>query len=117
MFNSFYYALVGIPLQVGTALLMALLLNQQLRGIKFFRLIFYLPVILAGGPAVLLAWRYMFASNGGFVNVTLQIWRKTSSCLTGFIASSFSRRRLQRLSTPESRAAIPLVRSNTRFPL
>jgi ABC-type sugar transport system permease subunit len=72
MYNSFYYAIVGIPLQVGTALLMAILLNQQLRGIKFFRLIFYLPVILAGGPAVLLAWRYMFASNGGFVNVTLQ---------------------------------------------
>jgi ABC-type sugar transport system permease subunit len=72
MFNSFYYALVGIPLQVGTALLMAILLNQSLRGMKVFRLIFYLPVILAGGPAVLLAWRYMFASNGGFVNVTLQ---------------------------------------------
>lgn len=72
MFNSFYYALVGIPLQVGTALLMAILLNQRFRGMKIFRLIFYLPVILAGGPAVLLAWRYMFASNGGFVNVTLQ---------------------------------------------
>lgn len=72
MYNSFYYAIVGVPLQVGTALLMAVLLNQQLRGIKVFRLIFYLPVILAGGPAVLLAWRYMFAANGGFVNVTLQ---------------------------------------------
>src|SRR5690606_18606084 len=72
MYNSFYYAIVGIPLQVGTALLMAILLNQQLRGIKIFRLIFYLPVILAGGPAVLLAWRYMFASNGGFINITLQ---------------------------------------------
>lgn len=72
MYNSFYYAVVGVPLQVGTALLMAVLLNQQLRGIKVFRLIFYLPVILAGGPAVLLAWRYMFAANGGFVNVTLQ---------------------------------------------
>lgn len=72
MYNSFYYALVGVPLQVGTSLLMAILLNQSLRGIKVFRMIFYLPVILAGGPAVLLAWRYMFASNGGFVNVTLQ---------------------------------------------
>ena len=72
MYNSFYYAIVGVPLQVGASLLMAMLLNQQLRGIKLFRMIFYLPVILAGGPAVLLAWRYMFAANGGFVNVTLQ---------------------------------------------
>jgi len=72
MFNSFYYMAVGVPLQIVTSLGMAILLNQNLRGMRFFRLIFYLPVILAGGPAILLAWRYMLASNGGFVNVTLQ---------------------------------------------
>lgn len=68
MYNSFYYALVGVPLQILTALGMALLLNTALRGMRLFRLIFYLPVILAGGPAILLAWRYMLASNGGFIN-------------------------------------------------
>jgi ABC-type sugar transport system permease subunit len=72
MFNSFYYAIVGVPLQIMTALIMALLLNQALRGMSVFRLIFYLPVILAGGPAILLAWRYMLASNGGFINQTMQ---------------------------------------------
>jgi ABC-type sugar transport system permease subunit len=72
MFNSFYYAIVGVPLQVMTALAMAMVLNQSLRGIRLFRLIFYLPVILAGGPAILLAWRYMLASNGGFINVSLR---------------------------------------------
>jgi ABC-type sugar transport system permease subunit len=72
MYNSFYYAVFGVPLQILTALGMAMLLNTNLRGIRFFRLVFYLPVILAGGPAVLLAWRYMLASNGGFINVTLQ---------------------------------------------
>jgi ABC-type sugar transport system permease subunit len=68
MYNSFYYAIIGVPLQVIAALLMAMLLNQDLKGIRIFRLIFYIPVILAGGPAVLLAWRYMLASNGGFIN-------------------------------------------------
>ncbi len=72
MYNSFYYAVVGVPLQIATALGMALLLARPLPGIGVFRLVFYLPVILAGGPAILLAWRYMLASNGGFVNVTLQ---------------------------------------------
>lgn len=69
--NSFYYALVGVPLQIATALGMAMLVARPLPGMGFFRLVFYLPVILAGGPAILLAWRYMLASNGGFVNITL----------------------------------------------
>lgn len=72
MHNSFYYAIVGVPLQIATALLMAMLLARPLPGMPFFRLVFYLPVILAGGPAILLAWRYMLASNGGFVNLSLQ---------------------------------------------
>jgi ABC-type sugar transport system permease subunit len=72
MFNSLYYTVVGVPLQLGAALGMALLLNQNLRGVRVFRLVFYLPVILAGGPAILLAWRYMLASNGGFINEALQ---------------------------------------------
>ncbi len=72
MYNSFYYALLGVPLQILASLVMALLLNASLRGMKVFRLIFYLPVILAGGPAILLAWRYMLASNGGFVNEILR---------------------------------------------
>ncbi|MBI5928974.1 MAG: sugar ABC transporter permease [Chloroflexi bacterium] len=72
MFNSFYYGAIGVPLQIMTSLGMAMLLNREVKGIRIFRTIFYLPVILAGGPAVLLAWRYMFATNGGFVNVSLQ---------------------------------------------
>ncbi|HEX7005041.1 MAG TPA: sugar ABC transporter permease [Trueperaceae bacterium] len=71
MYNSFYYALVGVPLQIVTALGMAMLVSRPMPGIGIFRLIFYLPVILAGGPAILLAWRYMLASNGGFVNISL----------------------------------------------
>lgn len=71
MYNSFYYAIIGVPLQIATALAMAMLLNIQQRGIRVFRLIFYLPVILAGGPAILLAWRYMLASNGGFINESM----------------------------------------------
>src|SRR5690606_25719535 len=54
------------------ALGMAILLNQKIRGIRIFRLIFYTPVILAGGPAILLAWRYMLNAHGGFINSAMQ---------------------------------------------
>jgi ABC-type sugar transport system permease subunit len=72
MFNSFYYAVVGVPLQITAALIMAMLLNNEIKGIRIFRMIFYMPVILAGGPAILLAWRYMLGSNGGFVNESMR---------------------------------------------
>jgi ABC-type sugar transport system permease subunit len=72
MLNSFYYALIGVPLQILAALIMALLLNNEVRGIRFFRMVFYMPVILAGGPAILLAWRYMLTTNGGFVNEAMR---------------------------------------------
>jgi ABC-type sugar transport system permease subunit len=72
MINSFYYALIGVPMQIMASLFMALLLNNELPFIKVFRMIFYLPVILAGGPALLLAWRYMLSANGGFINEALQ---------------------------------------------
>jgi len=77
MYNSFYYALLGVPLQIIASLIMALLLNASLKGMKVFRLVFYLPVILAGGPAILLAWRYMLASNGGFINEILKSGAKS----------------------------------------
>lgn len=72
LFNSFYYTLIGVPLQIIAALSMAMLLNRDIPGIRIFRTTFYLPVILAGSPAALLAWRYMLTGNGGFVNVTLR---------------------------------------------
>lgn len=72
LFNSFYYTIIGVPLQILAALSMAMLLNRNWPGIKLFRTIYYLPVILAASPAALLAWRYMFVSNGGFINNTLR---------------------------------------------
>ena len=48
--NTLYLTLIGVPLAVVVALSIALLLNRKgMRGIGFFRTIFYLPVVI---PAV-----------------------------------------------------------------
>mgnify|MGYP005821953133 CR=1 FL=1 len=40
---TFIYVLVGTPLQLIVALTIAVLLNQGMRGLAFYRSVFYLP--------------------------------------------------------------------------
>jgi multiple sugar transport system permease protein len=71
LLNSLYMTLFGLPVQLLAALGLALLLNAALRGEKFFRMVFYLPVILAGNAAMLLTWRLMLNPNNGVINSVL----------------------------------------------
>jgi multiple sugar transport system permease protein len=69
--NTFIYALMLVPLDVGTALGAALLLNQARQMQGFFRTIFYLPSIT---PAVANAylWVLILNPNDGLLNRTLR---------------------------------------------
>lgn len=42
--NNFKFVLVAVPIQYIIAFGIALLLNQQVRGLKFFRVVFLLPL-------------------------------------------------------------------------
>lgn len=76
--NTLYYTLVGVPLQIVIGLSVSLLLLKKIRGISFFRTVFYLPSIF-GGVAVLLLWSFMLApgnggTNMGFINGALHFF-------------------------------------------
>jgi len=66
--NTLYLTVIGLPLQMGVALLLAVLLNQKMRGERVFRMAFYLPVILGFNTAVLLCWRLMLNTGTGIIN-------------------------------------------------
>ncbi len=66
--NTLYLTVIGLPLQMGVALLLATLLNQKMRGERIFRMAFYLPVILGFNTAVLLCWRLMLNTGTGIIN-------------------------------------------------
>jgi multiple sugar transport system permease protein len=66
--NTLYLTIIGLPLEMGVALLLAVLLNQQMRGERVFRMSFYLPVILGFNTAVLLCWRLMLNTGTGIIN-------------------------------------------------
>lgn len=74
--NTLYLTVIGLPLQIGVALLLAVLLNQKIRGVQVFRMSFYLPVVLGFNTAVLLCWRLMLNTGTGIIN---QILRSLSS--------------------------------------
>lgn len=64
------FLMIGIPLNMFVSLLIAMSLNQQLRGIGFFRTIFYLPTI-CGGVGLFLLWGFIFAPEIGIMNQVL----------------------------------------------
>ncbi len=64
---TFGYVLFSVPLKLGFALFLALILNRGLKGLGFYRSVFYLPSLLGGSVAVAIMWRQIF-SYDGFIN-------------------------------------------------
>jgi multiple sugar transport system permease protein len=67
------YVFTGVPLQLALALLVAMFLDKGLRGMSFYRSIFYLPSLLGGSVAIAILWRQVFG-NDGIVNSFLAIF-------------------------------------------
>ncbi len=68
---TFYY-LLNVPMNLVLGLIVALLLNQKIRGLGFFRTVFYLPSVTAG-VAVSLLWLWIFNPRFGVINVLLDL--------------------------------------------
>lgn len=64
------YLMLGLPLAIGGSLVLALLLNQNLRGIVGFRTLFYLPTFTSG-VALLILWKALYNPDFGPVNVVI----------------------------------------------
>ncbi|WP_214627397.1 carbohydrate ABC transporter permease [Paenibacillus agaridevorans] len=58
------FVFVAIPLRLAFALIVAMVLNQKLRFLGFFRSAYYLPTLIGGSVAVAVMWRHLFGLNG-----------------------------------------------------
>ena len=73
--NVAYLGLIGIPLGMATGLAIALLLNQKVKGMTWFRTAFYVPSIVpAIASAVLWSWLLAGDPNKGLINA---LWKST----------------------------------------
>ncbi len=70
---TFTYVFVSTPLQLAVALAVALLLNEGMKGLPFYRSVFYLPSMLGSSVAIAVLWRQMFESDG-LVNQVLRLF-------------------------------------------
>ncbi|MHB0875837.1 MAG: carbohydrate ABC transporter permease [Anaerolineae bacterium] len=66
------YAIASVPLGLTLSLLLALLLNQKVPGIRYYRTAFYLPSLL-GGVALTLIWMWVFSPTYGLLNSGLKL--------------------------------------------
>jgi multiple sugar transport system permease protein len=71
--NTFEFVLIVAPLQSALALLLALMINQKLRGINFFRTIFFMPVVVSI-VVVSLLWRFIYSGDNGLLNGLLSFF-------------------------------------------
>ena len=60
----------AVPLKLVSALLLAMLLNKDIRGMSFYRTMIYFPSLIGTSIAVAVLWMNIFGING-FINQIL----------------------------------------------
>jgi len=68
--NTCYYTFASVPLSMIVSLILALIANQSIRGIKYFRMAYYFPCILPV-VATSLLWLWMLHPDSGIINYLL----------------------------------------------
>jgi multiple sugar transport system permease protein len=65
--NTAWYAILSVVASILVALVVALLLNQKLRGLGLYRTVYFLPVVTSVA-AVSLVWKLLFDPRRGLLN-------------------------------------------------
>ena len=68
--NTFVFLGIHLPLQIVTALGLALALNRPMRFRAFWRATFFLPVVISGAVVAIL-WNALYATDVGLINALL----------------------------------------------
>ena len=70
--NTLKYVLMVIPFIIIFSLLVAVLLNQKIKGKSIYRVIYFLPMV-AAPAAVAMVWKWLFNSEFGLINYLLSL--------------------------------------------
>lgn len=70
--NTLKYALIVVPGIIILSLLVAVLLNQKIKGRSFYRVLYFIPVV-ATPAAIAMVWRWLYNSDYGLINYALSL--------------------------------------------
>lgn len=85
--NTIIFAAMFVPSVMILGLTLALLVNQQLKGIGFFRGMYYLPAITSM-VAVALVWNWIFATRFGIINHILRTFILSETSPPAWLSSA-----------------------------
>lgn len=71
LWNTFYYVLFSVPLQIIIGLSIALILNADIKGIAAYRTMYYMPSIVPLVASSIL-WSWMFNPNFGLLTIAVE---------------------------------------------
>jgi multiple sugar transport system permease protein len=71
LYNTLYFAIFSIPTAIVLSVMIALLLNTNVRGMSFYRTVFFLPSIVPAVAGALL-WAWILNPQFGLANAILK---------------------------------------------
>jgi multiple sugar transport system permease protein len=85
LWNTLYYAVFATPLGIITAFLLALLLNQKVKGLAVFRTMFFVPSIVPMVAGSVL-WLWLLNPQYGLINTVLGWLHVPPALIPGWMA-------------------------------
>ncbi|WP_094550458.1 carbohydrate ABC transporter permease [Petroclostridium xylanilyticum] len=70
--NTIYFSVGTVPVGIALSLLLAIALDQNIMGIKFYRAAYFLPVI-SSMVAVAVVWQWIYNPEYGLLNFLLSV--------------------------------------------
>ena len=69
---TFNYVILSLPIKLILGVILALLLNMKLKGMSYYRTIFYIPAVISG-VSVSLMWMSLLQPDTGIINSILSL--------------------------------------------
>lgn len=70
MINTVVFTIISVPISIICATIIAVLLNQKIKGILIYRTLFFIPVVTMP-IAIGMVWRWLYNSEFGLINYLL----------------------------------------------